>query len=137
MKLHLTKIVLTAGLSALLGSLAASAQNQRTVANVPFAYHVGQNTLPAGKYTLQETNTRSIFLLRQDASRHSIFVSVIPEASGKDDSKLMFSCYAGQCSLSQIWMRGDGYKLTARPFPREAKNQMGVVALVSVPLLSR
>jgi hypothetical protein len=137
MKLHLTKIVLTAGLSALLGSLAASAQNQRAVANVPFTYHVGQSTLSAGKYTVQETNTPSIFLLRDDTSRHSIFVSVIPEASGKDNSKLMFSCYAGQCSLSQIWMVGNGYKLTARPFPREAKNQMGVVALISVPLLSR
>jgi len=137
MKLQLRTIVLTAGLSALLGSLSISAQDQKEVANIPFAYHVGQTTLPPGKYTVQETNMRSLFELRENSSGHSIFVGAIPADTGKKDSKLTFSCYAGDCSLSQIWMAGDVYTLRAKPFPREARNQMGVVALVSVPLLSR
>lgn len=137
MKLHLRTIVLSAGLSALLGSIALSAQDQKEVANIPFAYHVGQQTLPAGKYTVQETSTRGVLQLRDNASRHSIFVPVINEDTGKNDSKLTFGCYGDQCSLSEIWMAGDVYKLRAKPFPREAKNQIGVVAMVSVPLLSR
>jgi hypothetical protein len=137
MKLHLTEIVLTAGLSALLGSLTLSAQDQRERADIPFAYHVAHQTLPPGKYTVQETNSRSLFMLRENSSGHSIFVSVVPADTGKKDTKLTFRCYAGECSLSQIWIGGDVYALSARPFPREAKNQMGVAALVSVPLLSR
>jgi hypothetical protein len=136
MKLHLRNIVLTAGLSALLGSFTLSAQNAKEVANIPFAYHVGQTSLSAGKYTVQETNTRGLLQLR-DVSGHSIFVPVITEDTGKDGSKLTFGCYADQCSLSEIWMAGDVYKLRAKPFPREAKNQIGVLAMVSVPLLSR
>ena len=137
MKLHLTKIVLTAGLSALLGSLTICAQDQRERADIPFAYHVGQQTLPPGKYTVQETNARSIFLLRENSSGHSIFVPVIPSDIGKNDSKLTFRSYAGECSLSQIWIAGNVYALSPRPFPREARNQLGVAALVSIPLLSR
>jgi hypothetical protein len=137
MKLHLRNIVLSAGLSALLGTLTLSAQDQREVANIPFAYGVGHQTLPAGKYTIKETGTRGLFQLRADTSGHSIFVSSIPANTGKKDSKLTFSCYEGQCSLSQIWMQGDVYQLSAKPLPREAKNQLGVVAMVSVPLLSR
>ena len=51
MKQHLRNIVLTAGLSVLLGSSTLSAQTQTAVANIPFAYHVGQQTFSAGKYT--------------------------------------------------------------------------------------
>ena len=69
---------------------------------------------------------------------HSIFVPVTALDTGRNnESKLTFSCYAGQCSLSELWVAGDGYRPTARPPVRIANNQMGVVALVSVPLLSR
>ncbi|MGI8962546.1 MAG: hypothetical protein ACR2IV_22875 [Bryobacteraceae bacterium] len=137
MKLQVKNIFLTAGLSALLGSLTISAQEQKEIANIPFAYHVGEQTLAAGKYTVQETNSGGVLQLRDNTSGHSIFVSVLPADTGRKDSKLTFSCYAGECSLSQIWMAGDVYSLRSKPFPREAKNQIGVLALVSVPLLRR
>ena len=41
----LKTIALAAGLSALLGSLTVSAQHLREVANVPFTYQVGQNSM--------------------------------------------------------------------------------------------
>ena len=137
MKLHLRSIVLTAGLSALLGSFSLSAQNSQEVANIPFAYSVGQKTLPAGKYTIQERGAGGLFRLLESASGRSIFALSTPVDTGRKDSKLVFGCYAGECSLSQIWMQGNVYSLTAKPLPREAKNQIGVVAMVSVPLLSR
>lgn len=137
MKLQLKNIFLTAGLAALLGSTTLSAQAQREVADIPFAYHVGQQTLTAGKYIVQQTHSPGILQLRDNASGHSIFVSVLPADTGKTESKLTFSCYAGECSLSQVWMAGDVYALTTKPFPREAKNEMGILALVSIPLRSR
>jgi hypothetical protein len=136
MKLQLKTIFLTAGLSALLGSSTLSAQSQKAAATIPFAYHVGQQTLSAGKYIVQQTNSPGILQLRDNTSGHAIFVPVLPADTGKTESKLTFSCYSGDCSLSQIWMAGDVYSLRTKSFPREAKNQLGVVALVSVPLLS-
>jgi hypothetical protein len=138
MKLHLTNLVLTAGLSALLGSLALSAQDRKAVANIPFAYHVGQKSLTAGTYTIQKMDAPGTFRLLDDQSGHSMFVSVTPLDTGRtNEHKLTFTCYAGQCSLSELWMAGNGYRLTARPLVRVANNHMGVVALISVPLLSR
>ena len=133
----LKNILLTTGLSALLGGLLV-AQELKEVANIPFTYQVGRDTMAAGKYMVAEGTSRSIFRLSEQASGHSMFVSATPEnASRNGESKLVFSCYAGQCSLREIWIDGNSYKLTAKPLPREAKNELGVVALISVPLLSR
>jgi hypothetical protein len=138
MKLHLRNIVLTAGLSALLGSIALSAQDKREVANITFTYQAGQQTLPAGKYMVQETATRGLFKLSDRATSQAIFVAAVPQDTGRNaDSKLTFSCVGSQCSLSQIWIDGDSYQVRQPKVEREAKNQIGVVALVSVPLLSR
>jgi hypothetical protein len=134
MKQHLKNIVLTAGLSVILGSNTLSAQDQRAAASIPFAYHVGQQTLPQGTYMIQETSARGVLQMRSKASGHAIFVPVILADTGKKHSKLTFGCYAGQCSLSQISMAGDVYKLRARPPVRLASNQLGVAAMISVPL---
>jgi hypothetical protein len=131
MKQHLRNIVLTAGLSVLLGSSTLNAQNQKAVANIPFTYHVGQQTFSAGKYTIAETSSQGVFALRETDTSRGIFIPVIPEGTGdKDAWNLGFSCYAGECSLAQILMAGDSYKLTATPPVRLGK----VAAMISVPL---
>jgi hypothetical protein len=138
MKHHLRNIALTAGLCVLLGSSTLSAQDQKAVANIPFAYQVGQQTFSAGKYMIAQTHVAGIFVLRQNNTGHDIFMPVQAQGTGEKDAwKLMFVCYGGQCSLAQIWLAGDSYKLTARPNVRTAKNQIGVVAMVSVPLRSQ
>jgi hypothetical protein len=132
MKRHLHNIVLTAGLSVLLGSSTLSAQSQKAVASIPFAYHVGEKTLSPGKYAIAKTSSaQSVFALRETETGHEIFMSVIPEGTGdKDAWDLTFSCYAGECSLSQIRMAGDSYNLTTKPPVRLGK----VAAMISVPL---
>src|SRR4051794_22987858 len=136
MKRHLNNIVLTAGLSVLLGSSILSAQSQKAVANIPFAYHVGEKTFSPGEYTIaKSSSSQGVFALRETDTNRAIFMSVIPEGTGaKNASKLTFSCYADGCSLSEIWLAGDSYKLTARPPVRLANNRLGVAAMISVPL---
>ncbi len=137
MKLQLKTIVLTAGLSALLGTVTLAAQSLKAVATIPFSYNAGQTSFDAGKYMISETGAHGLFQIRETATSKSIFVSGVPDKSRRDGaSKLVFSCYAGECSLSQIWMQGDSYKLTLPRVEREASNRLGVAALVSVPLLS-
>jgi hypothetical protein len=134
MKQHLRNIVLTAGLSVLFGTSTLSAQDQKATANIPFAYQVGQQTLPQGTYMVQETSTRGVLQMRNHSSGQAILLPMILEDTGKNDSKLTFGCYAGQCSLSQISMAGDVYKLRAKPAVRLANNQLGVAAMISVSL---
>jgi hypothetical protein len=131
MKLQLTTIVLTAGLSALLGSSTLSAQDQKAIVNIPFAYHVGQQTFSAGKYTVAKGSSQGVFTLRETDTSRGIFMPVIQQDTGdKHAWNLTFSCYAGDCSLSQIRMGSDSYNLTARPPVRLGK----VAAMISVPL---
>jgi hypothetical protein len=132
MKRHLTTIVLTAGLSVLLGSSTLSAQSRKAVASIPFAYHVGEKTLSPGKYTIaKSSSSQGVFALRETDTGRNIFMSVTQHSTGdKDAWNLTFSCYAGDCSLSQIRMGGDSYNLTAKPPVRLGK----VAAMISVPL---
>jgi hypothetical protein len=132
MKRHLNNIVLTAGLFALLGSSTLSAQSRKAVASIPFAYHVGEKTLSPGTYTIaKSSSSQGVFALRETETGHDIFMSVTQHNTGdKDAWKLTFSCYAGDCSLSQIRMGGDSYNLTAKSPVRLGK----VAAMISVPL---
>jgi hypothetical protein len=132
MKQHLRSIVLTAGLSVLLGSSTLSAQDRTATANIPFAYHVGHQTFSPGKYTLaKSSSSQGVFALRETETGNASFMSVTQHSTGdKDAWNLTFSCYAGECSLSQIRMAGDSYNLTAKPPVRLGR----VAAMISVPL---
>jgi hypothetical protein len=135
MKRHLNNIVLTAGLSVLLGSSTLSAQDHKATANIPFAYHVGEKTFSPGKYTIAKSTLPGVFALRETDRGHAIFMPVVQQDTGaKDAWNLTFSCYAGDCSLSQIRMGGDSYNITAKPAVRLASNRFGVAAMISVPL---
>jgi hypothetical protein len=131
MKLQLTTIVLTAGLSAMLGSSTLNAQARKATANIPFAYHVGEHKLSAGLCTIAKTEAPGVFVLRETDTNRGTFMSVTQHSTGdKDAWNLTFSCYANDCSLSQIRMAGDSYNLTARPPVRLGK----VAAMISIPL---
>ena len=135
MKQHLRNIVLTAGLSVLLGSSTLNAQTQTAVANIPFAYHVGQTTLTAGKYTIAKGSSQGVFALRETDTDRGIFMLATQKSTGNKDAwNLTFSCYAGDCSLSQIRMGSESYNLLAKPRVRLASNHVGVAAMISVPL---
>ena len=135
MKRHLRDIVLTAGLSVLLGSSTLSAQDQKATANIPFAYHVGENTLSPGKYTIAKSTSPGVFALRETDTGRGIFLPVTQFGTGaKDAWNLTFSCHAGDCSLSQIRMARDSYNVNAKSPVRLANNQFGVAAMISVPL---
>jgi hypothetical protein len=135
MKQHLRNIVLTAGLSVLIGSSTLSAQDQKAVANIPFAYHVGEKTFSPGKYTIAKSSSQGVFALRETDTGRGIFMSVISEdTGGKNAWNLTFNCYAGDCSLSQIRMARESYKLKVKSPVRLANNQLGVAAMISVPL---
>jgi hypothetical protein len=139
MKRQFTTLVLTAGLSATLGSFSLSAQNRSEVADIPFAFQVQQKTLPAGHYLVDQRSVGGLFQL-YDARGHSIFLSALQQNRAEPDKpKLTFACYGHDCVLAKVSMPGAdvSYGLSQKQIEKNLPHKMGMVSMISVRLTSR
>ena len=139
MKLNMTHMILTAGLSALLGTASLGAQNLREVADVPFTFHAQQQTFPAGTYELAERGTDGVFQL-YGPNRKSILIGIMtPVSANPAKPHLKFACYGGECVLSEIAMPGreTAYRASQFQIDKNLTHKLGVAAMISVPLKVR
>lgn len=115
-----------------------SGQNQRSVANIPFAFEASHVSLPAGEYSVTEMATAGVFRL-SDSAGHGVFVSMVPQDVG-DPSKpsLTFRCYGSERILSQIKMEsGSAYGVSKSSIEKDLNRRLGFTSLVSVVLEHR
>ncbi|HET9789588.1 MAG TPA: hypothetical protein VFP47_20810 [Pyrinomonadaceae bacterium] len=112
---------------------AQSASAQKVVANIPFAFNVGNTNLPAGKYTitvLNPTSDRKILQVRSTNGKSTAMTqttNVIGNAS--DDSKLVFHRYGDRYFFAQAHMAGETTGLAALKSSAErAQKQTGALA---------
>lgn len=133
MKHRFTHIILTAGLSAMLGSLVLSAQEKKETATIPFAFEASGRILPAGDYTVSEHSARGVFVLR-NTEGDALFVNApMNDKGAADNPRLTFNCYGNDRILSEIWTDdGSGYSVTSSK--KYLKRRMQMAALVSVSL---
>ena len=141
MKRLFTRTILTAGLSALLGSLTLSAQDYtKEIANVPFAFNANERALPPGEYTVKQVNQSGLFQI-YDSTGHSLFLNAPVQKSSKSASpKLTFTCYGDDCLLSQIWMPESniGYTVSDSTLKKQLPRKIGMAAEIrSVRLSTR
>lgn len=140
MKRQFTNLVLTAGLSAMLGTFSLSAQDRSETADIPFAFQVQQRTLPAGHYTVnQHSNVSSLFQV-YDANGHSLFLGASQQTKADPEKpKLTFACYGHDCVLAQISMPGANvsYGLSQKEIEKNLPRSIGMVSMISVRLTSR
>ncbi len=94
----------------LLLSLAATgvcyAQQPALVGNIPFAFQVGNKTLPAGEYRVQSmsTGSRDVQLICQkDGDALTVLTIAVDSKDGKSEPGLIFNQYGNSYFLSQIW----------------------------------
>lgn len=137
MKRNLTNIMLTAGLSALLGTATLGARDTVAVAEIPFAFHATDRVLPAGTYTVERYQSR-IFLL-YDGRGHSIFFGTSGEEQGEPSSpRLTFQCYGNERALSEIWtVDGRGYSASKSSLEKNLHRKLEMATLIEVPLRQR
>jgi hypothetical protein len=134
-----THMILSAGLSALLGTTTLSAQQKTEVAEVPFTFHAQQQTLPAGEYQVTEGNSSSIFQLTGPEGK-SIYVNVpLPNTTDPQKPHLTFARYGGEYVLSGISMPGRdvGHAVWQSTIEKNLTRKMGIAAMVSVSLKAR
>ncbi len=96
--------------------LQAYAQDQRVSVNVPFAFHVGSATLPAGIYVIDSSPMRPLIgITGANPKIHtSAFVLTDPHGvTGRD--VVVFHRYANQYFLSRIVRSGGANELSLLP----------------------
>ncbi|HEV2829990.1 MAG TPA: hypothetical protein VGW76_20485 [Pyrinomonadaceae bacterium] len=114
MKKQLYMVITVIALLAVAGLSSANAQTQSSVqlkANIPFAFSVGDKTMPAGEYTVRCTNPSSdmkVLQLRNSNGHESSLVRTI-SVIGKiqDDARLVFYRYGDRYFLAQVWLASD------------------------------
>ena len=130
-------LVTVAGLST---AKAQTSGNPQLIANVPFAFSVGEKTLPAGEYTVRCTNPDSpakILQLRSKNGHDSALVqtnSVIGKI--ENNARLVFYRYGDQYFFAQAWLPADSIGMQtpksrtekARELAREKRTTETVVA---------
>ena len=96
---------------------AQTANAQIAIAKIPFAFNVGNKTLPAGKYTVTVVNPasdRKILQIRSINGRASAMIQT-NSVNGKtsDEAKLVFQRYGDQYFFAQAQMAGDSTSFAA------------------------
>lgn len=106
----------------LVGSMAVVAKAQTISstefrANIPFEFSVGKKTLPAGEYTLRQTNRNSDLPVLQIKSRNgndsALVRAMFVIGSAPETAKLVFHRYGNQYFFAEAWVDGDTSGLRA------------------------
>ena len=113
MKRHLnilTALVMLVGILAV-EARAQTASSQRLTANIPFAFNVGNKTLPAGKYTitlLSSTSDRKVIQLRSADGRSSAMVLTLRvNAKTSENARIVFRRYGDSYFFAQAQLADD------------------------------
>jgi hypothetical protein len=99
----------------LLATLVAASAQARTsrslVVQIPFDFHIGGKTLPAGKYIVERSTQASAegLSLRSVDRNTGVFVltSTVQSHWRQSDSRLVFNRYQDKYFLAQLWTSGE------------------------------
>ena len=105
MKNQLRRLLVTIGLSAVLGSSILNAQTSGkiAVADIPFSFRVADRVLPPGSYTVTAHSNGLTQLWSADTRESVVFLTNSEQSNKQPDPKLVFTCYGDRYFLSQVW----------------------------------
>jgi hypothetical protein len=102
-------LVVITTLGAALTIVPAHAQSgSRVLANIPFEFSVGNTTLKAGNYTIEQLQSGIVAFSGEDEKEHQ-FALTVPGDSDKQnqESHLVFIRYGSEAFLKKIVLSGD------------------------------
>jgi hypothetical protein len=114
MKIGILPLAVSMGVLAVLGGGRAQAQIVDQVeVNIPFEFHAGRATLPAGRYLSNRSEAMDSTVLRISGldRRTSAFVPVISVQSGvsaAERTEVVFDRYGDDYYLSKVFEAGEG-----------------------------
>ena len=136
--------VAVALLGAAIATVPCYAQWMSSRADIPFAFQVGNKTMPAGRYLIERVcdSTPNLQMIRRtDSSAVVTALTIGVDANGrKSEPELVFHKYGNSYFLAEIWTGGaQGRQLLKSERERElAKESAGREVAVSLePALDR
>ena len=129
-------------LTVLIGSMAVAAQAQTarhaTVrVSIPFQFHVGNATMPAGDYTIRElnedSNASTLQISCQKSGANTIVNMIGALGNTPAMSKLTFRRYGNQYYFAAVWVEGENDGLQAPKSKAERATQKELATL-NVPM---
>jgi len=105
------QIYMMIALSVLVGSMAVAAKAQNggrmLVANIPFQFMVGNETLPAGEYTVRSVNSTTLQLQTRDGSASAVVqINYVP-GKKREQAVLIFNRYGNKYFFAEAWTDGE------------------------------
>lgn len=91
-------------------------------ADVPFAFTIANQTLPAGQYTVHKMNDMGYLSIKGNGSALALSQSnAVQSANPQKLTKLVFHKYGDRYFLYQIWVQGEdrGREVPKTPLERE------------------
>ncbi len=109
-------------------------------ANVPFAFRVGDQLMPAGPYQVLHMHARDVLVIRSLDDKAAVMVHSISGEYSGDAAKLVFYSYGEAYFLRQVWIPGINVNLLFQSKAeggfiarRQAPEPVVVVASVDKP----
>jgi hypothetical protein len=129
----LTIFTLMVALAILTSVVSANAQSQNTVvANIPFEFVVGSQTLPAGEYIVRQVTSDGSALVIQGSANGESAVRLTETINGikkRTQARLVFHRYGDNYFLAQVWT---GYT-TGRALAKSKHRRAIERELASIP----
>jgi hypothetical protein len=122
----------------LVGSMAVAAQAQTSGraqmrVSIPFQFHVGDATLPAGDYLVQQMNPASsaatLQVSRKDGGANTIINMIGASGDTQSTTKLVFRRYGNQYYFAEVLIDGEKDGLQAPRSKTERATQKELAAL--------
>ena len=112
----------------------AQSNNYELIANIPFAFSAGSQTLPAGEYRVTVVNPSSdqrVLKLTNTDGKTVIVAMHSVEGKARNNARLVFHRYGDQFFLAQAWTASDPLGLEAPRTRAEraselARNERGI-----------
>jgi hypothetical protein len=124
-------VVGSALLAAVLGVLTVSAEAGSLRCTVPFAFQVGDRSLPRGDYNVE---TEQAQILIRGVTTGALAIGNALEKTG-NNPKLVFHRYGSEYVLSEVWTGSTGRQLTQSRREKELKSrEMATFETVVIPL---
>jgi hypothetical protein len=136
MKREILKSLAVVMLAVSVMSLTARAQSSAELkANIPFSFVIGNQTLPAGEYTVRYVNQssgKSALLFKSVGGGTSRIVNMNAAQASRAEMKasLVFNQYGDSYFLSEVWTGGDQYGLSLPKSRAERQMKNGELSRV-------
>ncbi len=81
----------------------------RAVAEIPFAFEIGNHTMPAGRYEIQTSPANQLLILTDPTGRgHAYLVMPLGNPDRYQPGRLVFEKSGSVHRLRQVWTGGNG-----------------------------